>query len=75
MCTLNSLYHQVAVDKVRADPRGIEDRLCVVQEYYTHYVITDVTLFIDLCVCKRSEGGRERERERERENVIHNYMY
>ena len=48
MCTLNPLYDEVAVDKVRANPRRVEDSLSVVEEDYTYYVVTNVTLFIDL---------------------------
>ena len=63
MCTLNPLHNKVAVDKVRADPWRVEDGLSIVEEYYTHYVVTNVTLFIDLyvmCVQKEEErGGRE----------------
>ena len=61
MCTLNSLYHKVAVYEMRAYPGRVKHCLSIVQEHYTHYVVTNVTLFIDLWVCKRGERERERE--------------
>lgn len=60
VCTLNSLYHKVAVYEVRAYPGWVEHCLSIVQEHYTNYVVTNVTLFIDLWVCKREERERER---------------
>ena len=48
MCTLKVLHHYIAVDKVRSYPRRVETGSVVIQEHHTHYIISNVPLFVDL---------------------------
>lgn len=75
MCTLNSLYHEVAVDEVRADPGWVEDSLSIVKEYYTNYVVANVTLFIDLCARERGERERESHLDTSTNGIFSNNRY
>ena len=51
MCSNNMLHNSIAVYKVGAHPRGVEDCVHTIQVRNAHNVVANVTLLVYLCVC------------------------
>ena len=47
-CSGDVLDHNVAVDEIGTDPRGVEDCSWLVEEHNTHHVVANVSLLVYL---------------------------